>query len=390
MKLVVFAHTPPPFHGQSYMVKLLLDGVRESVPALQVFHVDAKLSLNLEAIGKIRWLKLFLILKYCAQAYFHRIVHGADHLYYVPAPGLRVALYRDWIVMALCRPIFGKTILHWHAVGLGEWLEKSARPWEKKISQWLLGKVDLSIVLSEYGRADASRLSPRKIEVVPNGIPDPCPDFERSVFPHRQERLRRRCQEKPTIFTVLFAGVCTAAKGLFTALDAIALVNQRFHARQMPVSIYLTVVGDFVLPEEREEFQDRIARPDLNKPANATEPQQLVRYEGFVAAETKNKIFRDADCFCFPTRYPAEGQPVVILEALAFGLSIIATRWRGIPDLLTGSDARLIGNQDPIAIADALEELLKADVAAINRRVFLSQYSVDKFISRITQALLGT
>ena len=80
----------------------------------------------------------------------------------------------------------------------------------------------------------------------------------------------------------------------------------------------------------------------------------------------------------------------MILEALAFGLSIIATRWRGIPDLLTGSDARLIGNQDPIAIADALEELLKADVAAINRRVFLSQYSVDKFISRITQALLGT
>src|SRR5712671_6997716 len=26
MKLLVFAHTPPPHHGQSYMVKLMLDG----------------------------------------------------------------------------------------------------------------------------------------------------------------------------------------------------------------------------------------------------------------------------------------------------------------------------------------------------------------------------
>src|SRR5882757_2164849 len=26
MKLLVFAHTPPPHHGQSYMVKLMLEG----------------------------------------------------------------------------------------------------------------------------------------------------------------------------------------------------------------------------------------------------------------------------------------------------------------------------------------------------------------------------
>ena len=26
MKLLVFAHTPPPHHGQSYMVQLMLEG----------------------------------------------------------------------------------------------------------------------------------------------------------------------------------------------------------------------------------------------------------------------------------------------------------------------------------------------------------------------------
>src|SRR5438045_3490837 len=112
MKLVVFAHTPPPFHGQSYMVKLMLDGLREIADVaetnLRIFHVDAKLSSNLEAIGRFQWSKLLLILKYCAQAYFHRFIKGAESLYYVPAPGLRAAVYRDWIVMFLCRPIFKK------------------------------------------------------------------------------------------------------------------------------------------------------------------------------------------------------------------------------------------------------------------------------------------
>src|SRR6185436_12596529 len=90
MKVLVFAHTPPPFHGQSYMIKLMLDGLRErerliGSSDLQIFHVDTKLSSNLEAIGEFQLSKLVLLLKYCAQAYYCRFVHGADTLYYVPA-----------------------------------------------------------------------------------------------------------------------------------------------------------------------------------------------------------------------------------------------------------------------------------------------------------------
>src|ERR1044072_2684547 len=171
MKVVVFAHTPPPFHGQSYMVKLMLDGLRsrtrrkeDGTRELEIFHVDSKLSTNLEAIGKFQFTKLVRLLSYCAQAYFHRVVHKADHFYYVPAPGLRAALYRDWLVMFLCRPIFKRLIFHWHAVGLGEWLETQAKPWERWITLRLLGGSDLSIVLSAFGRADAMRLRPKRSE----------------------------------------------------------------------------------------------------------------------------------------------------------------------------------------------------------------------------------
>jgi glycosyltransferase involved in cell wall biosynthesis len=388
MKVVVFAHTPPPFHGQSYMVKLMLDGLRElgktnPTCRLQLFHVDTKLSSNLEAIGEFQWSKLVLLLKYCAQAYFCRFAHGADTLYYVPAPGLRAALYRDWIVMFFCRPIFKKVILHWHAVGLGEWLETTARPWEKRVSLWLLGNVDLSIVLSDFGRIDAIRFSPRRIEVVPNGIPDPCPDFEESILPDRRRRLRERSEGRATDFTILFFGACTAAKGLFATLDAVAMLNQRLSKRRSLITARLIVAGDFTSPEEREQFQDRIRQADLN----GAPSRERVSYKGFVAGEAKNALFCEADCLCFPTRYPAEGQPVTIIEALAFGLPIIATRWRGIPELLSGSEGQLIDGQDSMAIAGALEKTIKVGASLTSRDVFLERYRLDKHLEGLKQAL---
>src|ERR1700731_736636 len=126
-------------------------------PNLRVFHVDAKLSSNLEAIRKFQFWKVFRLLVYCAQGYFHRFVNRADTLYYVPAPGLRAAVYRDWIVMFFCRPVFKKIIFHWHAAGLGEWLGTGANKWEQKVTYCLLNDADLSIVLSEFARADATQ-----------------------------------------------------------------------------------------------------------------------------------------------------------------------------------------------------------------------------------------
>src|SRR5512138_3004129 len=145
MKLVVFAHTPPPHHGQSYMVQLMLAGfggdrrkrrnggatdaglsdlrIKQRGDALQCYHVNARLSKNLEDIGDLRIGKFILLLGYCLQAIWCRFRYGVTDFYYIPAPGKPSALYRDWLVMFICRPFFKRTILHWHAAGLAKWLE---------------------------------------------------------------------------------------------------------------------------------------------------------------------------------------------------------------------------------------------------------------------------
>src|SRR6266404_1013787 len=376
MKLVVFAHTPPPMHGQSYMVKLMLDGLRAK--AARIYHVDAKLSYSAEAIGKFKWSKVFLLVKYCLKAWSYRFAHGAQSFYYIPAPGKRNALYRDWIVLILCRPLFKRIIFHWHGVGLGEWIETEARTWERWITHRLFDHAALSIVLSDLGRADAERFLPCKIEVVPNGIPDPCPDFDERVLVERRQARELNPREQ-TRFVVLFAGACTEAKGLFVTLDAVALANREFKERRIPISVSLVVAGEFVSSSDRRRFDERIAQADVNGDGEPT--GKSVNYFGFVTGRDKDALFWRCDCLCFPSLYSAEGQPVTIIEALAFGLPVVATRWRGIPELLTGADSRLIEQQDPVAIANALKELSGGDVAAINRKVFLSKYRLDVFIN---------
>jgi glycosyltransferase involved in cell wall biosynthesis len=61
-----------------------------------------------------------------------------------------------------------------------------------------------------------------------------------------------------------------------------------------------------------------------------------------------------------PTAYPWEGQPISIVEALAYGLPVIATRYRGIPEqVIDGYNGFLLEEKSPHLIADAVETLWK-------------------------------
>ena len=62
----------------------------------------------------------------------------------------------------------------------------------RSITYRLLKRVDLSIVLSQYNKGDAEKLFARRIAVVGNGIPDPCPQFAAAVMPRRRARLAAR------------------------------------------------------------------------------------------------------------------------------------------------------------------------------------------------------
>ena len=59
--------------------------------------------------------------------------------------------------------IFKRIILHWHAAGLGKWLETSVQMPARTITYHFAKQADLSIVLSRYNIADAEKLLPQRV-----------------------------------------------------------------------------------------------------------------------------------------------------------------------------------------------------------------------------------
>jgi len=427
MKLLVFAHVPPPHHGQSYMVRLMIDGFGgdwrgrrdAAVPSplgIECYHVDARFSQKLEDIGDVRLSKFLLLVGYCLEAIWCRFRYGVTHLYYIPAPGKRSALYRDWLVMFLCRPFYKRIILHWHAAGLAKWLERVAQIRSRSITYRLLKQVDLSVVLSNYNRGDAEKLFARRIAVVGNGIPDPCPTFDVTLLPRRKARVAARVKllagqpltaselgaagGDPSVFKLFYLAHCTREKGLFDTVDAVALANRALVAARSPISLELVVAGDFITPEERTEFEDRIAQPDLavveetgqastsgETPPPAPRRRCLVRYAGFVYGEAKNRALAEADCFCFPTYFYAESFGLVLVEGMAFGLPLITTRWRSIPELLPENYAGFVNIRSPDEIAERIQTFLSLDLAEEHRQRFLDHFTFDRHLAGLAAAI---
>ncbi len=414
MKILVFAHTPPPHHGQSYMVKLMLEGLggdwrqrlapggsdaARGVPqkspdaGIQCFHVNARFSEDLEDIGAFRLEKVLLVLRYCAEAVWCRFRFGIDAFYYVPAPGKRAALYRDWMVMLLCRPFFRNFIHHWHAVGLGDWLQQEGSRFERWLTHRLLGSPSLGIALAIPSMRDALWFRSRHVEIVPNGIPEPCPDFETSLLPRRTKRLaarrkliagkslsrpeREKAGGDPEVFRILYLAHCIAEKGLFDTVDAVALANSHLRSQRSPVRLNLTVAGEFLHEREEHDFRVRLGAEDI---------AQAVTSAGFVSGHEKAALLRESDCLCFPTYYPAEGQPVNLIEAMAYGLLIVTTRWRAIPEILPAEYSGFVAPRKPAELAVKLQEVMTADSAGL-RAQFLALFTEEMHLRRLTQAL---
>lgn len=125
----------------------------------------------------------------------------------------------------------------------------------------------------------------------------------------------------------------------------------------------------------------------LKARVTALDLDSRVRFHGRQLHTTIHQWMNALDIFCLPSRN--EGCPNVILESLASGKPIVATRVGGIPELVTdGENGYLVPTEDPPALAKALAKALDRtwDPEALRKTVtFLSWDAVG----RTYQKLLG-
>jgi glycosyltransferase involved in cell wall biosynthesis len=151
-----------------------------------------------------------------------------------------------------------------------------------------------------------------------------------------------------------------------------------------PLRLELTVAGEFVSPQERMEF-DQCLSMLASKDAGKTR----VNYLGFVSGSAKTQVFSESDCFCFPTYYHAESFGLVVVEAMAFGLPVVTTRWRSIPEIMPPAYPGLVDTQSPKQVADALICLMSKHSGEWARQNFTTRFTLANHLAALAAALRG-
>ena len=156
---------------------------------------------------------------------------------------------------------------------------------------------------------------------------------------------------------LLFVGRLARQKGVDVLLEALGRIRG--------LGWRLTIAGD---GPERAALAEQVARLGI---------AERVDFRGWVQREELPDLYRGANVFVFPSH--DEGMPNVVLEAMASGLPIVATRVPG-NDELVGENGVLVPPGDAEAFASALERVLsdtavRRAMAAKSREVAVERYA---------------
>jgi len=112
---------------------------------------------------------------------------------------------------------------------------------------------------------------------------------------------------------------------------------------------------------------DVISRyPAVRRAVIQSRVEPVVRFLGFVPAETLRVLYASAAAFVFPSLYEGFGMPP--LEAMAAGTPVVASNVTSLPEVL-GDAARLVSPDNVFEIARGIREvLLDQDLRADLRR----------------------
>jgi len=162
-------------------------------------------------------------------------------------------------------------------------------------------------------------------------------------------------------FNILYIGQYSYVKGLTYLLRALSLLGEK--------NIILDIVGK----SESESVYYEL----LKKMAKGLSLEGLISFRGYIQDKIKlAQIYADADIFCLPSLY--EGFGIVLLEAMSFGLPIVATTAGSIPELVKDEQNGLLV---PPANAEALAAALKRLMGSSELRQRLGANGKDFFES---------
>ncbi len=351
-RLLVIGPTPPPHHGVAVYTDLLLRAP-ELHAALDVVHLDTADRRTLENLGRFDLTNAVLALAHAGKL-ARLVLRLRPDAVYLPISRNRWGYLRDVLLIAVARLGGARVITHLHGSDLRSFMDESAAPLRALI-RWSSARLDAAAVLAPCLKPLYGDLLPsERVGVVPPAIEDPFP-----------AGVPERARAAGTPVTVAYLGSLFEPKGYLDLLRAVASL------RATEPEIRVTLAGDWTSADERRRTRQLIERLEL---------ENRVQFAGVVEGAGKRRFLEGADLLVFPGWQP-EGLPLVVLEAMAAGLPVVATPTGAIPDAVVhGETGYLVPARDPDALAGRIAELaadpaLRARLGAAGRQRYLQAYT---------------
>jgi glycosyltransferase involved in cell wall biosynthesis len=291
-----------------------------------------------------------------------RMKTGSTTLYYHPAGGDTLPIIRDFLILLTLRPFFKTIIFHYHADGLTDRYRDSG----SAVFRWFYRRAyfgaDMGIKVSAGSHIDLEVLETKYGTVVHNSVNPPEEIAE--PWPIREGNK------------IMFLGSVIESKGVKELLEALAIVAKSHSKAEAHI------VGEYT-PEFGEE---------LRAYAEALRIKDQVILRGQQTGVEKGKIFAECDIFCFPSFYPKETFGLVVAEAMSYGLPVVTTRWKGIPEVVGEEAGYLVEVHQPAEMAAKLNELLADDelrerMGKIGRDRYEEFFALERLQLRLEEEL---
>lgn len=357
-RVLFLGAVPPPYMGPTLATEVILNSrLRER---FDLIHLDTSDHREIDTLGAIDFLNIYLALKgYCLLAW--KILRHRPALVYIPISQTTIGYLRDSGFILLAKLLGRRVVCHLRGGNFRNWLAGASGATRAYV-RLVHGLVDGQIVLGETLRPlFAGILPPERLHVVPNGK-----DIAYALRPAPDGTVR-----------VLYLANIVRTKGVLDALHAVRAVAAACPQAQF---LFAGAWEDPVLRREIEAFL--AANPDLP-----------ITWLGAVRGQEKSDLLNRADIFVFPTYYPPEGHPWVIVEAMAAGLPIVSTDQGAIVEsVIHGENGFIVAKQDPGAVAQRVIELirdpaLRARMGASSRRLYLAEFTEARMVARLGDAL---
>ena len=364
------------FSGQAMMFEALTHFLKEEQFDVSIINLTSQF-VNIQ-VGKIalkRIIEYFIIILRSIPVFF-RNRRGILYITTAQTKGgfLRDLVFINFAVLTGC-----KVLIQQFGSNFGIFYE-SLSPIFKYLVRSTFNKGEYIIVEGEFTKRQFAILKNYSVKVIAitNGLP------ERNL---KISNIGKSYNESEP-FRLIYLSYMIESKGYWDVLEAMDILINKSNRNVNCVfaGMFKSSVDDVRFTNETEATQAFHSYIELKN------LKGKITYYGGLMGEDKANAFKKTHVFLLPSYFKFEGQPVSVLEAMAYGAVPIVTNYRMIPNMVTSECGIFVEAKSPHQIATKIEYLIdnpeifqNLSQSAVNR--FQDNFTLDKYCSNILQLI---